>query len=117
NGGTNWTAVGAVSSASSLLLADTANTRLYFAPASNFSGSAAGALTVRGWDQSTGVAGNKVSTASTGTTTAFSSATDVVDVTVNAVNDAPVRTAGTVAALTINEDAAATSLGLTGVTY
>src|SRR5471032_3385607 len=40
-----------------------------------------------------------------------------IALTVNAVNDAPVRTAGTVAALTVNEDAAITSLGLTGVTY
>ena len=35
----------------------------------------------------------------------------------NAVNDAPVRTAGTVAALTVNEDAAITSLGLGSVVY
>ena len=35
----------------------------------------------------------------------------------NAVNDAPVRTAGTVSPLTVNEDAAITSLGLAGVTY
>ena len=32
NGGTNWTAVGTVSSTSSLLLADNASTRLYFRP-------------------------------------------------------------------------------------
>ena len=37
--------------------------------------------------------------------------------TVNSVNDAPVRTTGTVAALAINEDASATSLGLGRVTY
>src|SRR6185295_2486174 len=40
-----------------------------------------------------------------------------IGLTVTAVNDAPVRTAGTVAALTINEDAAATSLGLGSVAY
>ena len=67
NGGTNWTAVGTVSSASSLLLADNASTRLYFAPAANYNGSSASALTVRGWDQTSGTAGTKVSTASTQT--------------------------------------------------
>ena len=40
-----------------------------------------------------------------------------ITITVNAVNDAPVRTAGTVSPLTVNEDAAVTSLGLRGVTY
>jgi trimeric autotransporter adhesin len=90
NGGTTWTAVGAVSSASSLLLADDASTRLYFAPIVNFNGSAAAALTLRGWDQTSDAAGLKVSTASHGGITAFSSATDVVDVMVTAVNDAPV---------------------------
>ncbi|MEQ1680380.1 MAG: cadherin domain-containing protein, partial [Nitrospira sp.] len=45
-------------------------------------------LTVRAWDQSSGTAGTKVSTASNGGITAFSSATDTVNVTVTAVNDA-----------------------------
>ena len=40
-----------------------------------------------------------------------------ITITVNAVNDAPVRTAGTVSPLTVNEDAAITSLGLSDVTY
>ena len=43
--------------------------------------------------------------------------TESIAITVNAVNDAPVRTAGTVAALTVNEDAASTSLGLGSVVY
>ena len=38
--------------------------------------------------------------------------TESIAITVNAVNDAPVRTAGTVSPLTVNEDAAITSLGL-----
>jgi len=33
------------------------------------------------------------------------------------VNDAPIRTAGTVTSLTVLEDATATSLGLSSVTY
>ena len=43
--------------------------------------------------------------------------TQTVTITVNPVNDAPVRTAGTVANLTVAEDAGLTSLGLGGVTY
>jgi len=43
--------------------------------------------------------------------------TESIAITVNAVNDAPVRTAGSVAALTVNEDATATSLGLGTVAY
>ena len=89
NGGTTWTAVGTVSNTSALLLADNVSTRLYFAPNANYNGTSSAALTVRAWDQSSGTAGTKVSTASNGGTTAFSSATDTVDVTVTAVNDAP----------------------------
>ena len=92
NGGGSWAQVGTVSSAQSLLLADNGSTRLYFAPAANYSGAASAALTIRAWDQSSGSAGSKVSTAGNGGGTAFSSATDVVDVTVTAVNDAPVVT-------------------------
>ncbi|MEJ7593995.1 MAG: DUF4347 domain-containing protein, partial [Planctomycetaceae bacterium] len=89
NGGTNWTAIGSVNSGSSLLLADNANTRLYFAPGLNYNGTSTAALTIRAWDQSNGTAGTKVSTSTTGNLTAFSTATDVIDVTVTAVNDAP----------------------------
>ena len=84
NGGTTWTAVGTVSNTSALLLADNGSTRLYFAPNANYNGTSTAALTVRAWDQTSGTAGTKVSTASNGGTTAFSSATDTVDVTVTA---------------------------------
>lgn len=100
NGGGTWTAVGAVSNTAALLLADNGSTRLYFAPKANYNGTSSAALTVRAWDQSSGTAGTKVSTASNGGTTAFSSATDTVNVTVTAVNDAPtdlVLSANTVA--------------------
>ncbi len=89
NSGSNWTALGTVDSTSSLLLADNANTRLYFAPSAEYSGTIASGLTIRAWDQSTGTAGTKVSTSSNGGSTAFSSATDVIALTVVAVNDAP----------------------------
>ncbi|MBS0155651.1 MAG: cadherin domain-containing protein, partial [Nitrospira sp.] len=89
NGGTTWTVVGTVSNTAALLLADNANTRLYFAPNANYSGTSLAVLTVRAWDQTSGTAGTKVTTASNGGTTAFSSATDTIDVSVTAVNDAP----------------------------
>ncbi|MBA5869951.1 MAG: tandem-95 repeat protein, partial [Nitrospira sp. CR2.1] len=89
NGGSTWTAVGSVSNTSALLLADNGSTRLYFAPSADYNGTSSAALTVRAWDQTSGTAGTKVTTASNGGTTAFSSATDTIDVTVSAVNDAP----------------------------
>src|SRR6185295_3172820 len=51
-----------------------------------------------------GTAGTKVSTATTGGTTAFSAATDVIDVNVTAVNDAPTLSAP--ATFTVTEDVA-----------
>ncbi|MDP1955177.1 MAG: tandem-95 repeat protein [Polaromonas sp.] len=92
NGGTNWIAVGAVSNVSGLLLASNASTRVYFQPNANYNGSIATGLTIRAWDQTTGTAGTKVDTSVNGTTTAFSSATDTVAITVTAVNDAPINT-------------------------
>ncbi|MCC6967643.1 MAG: DUF4347 domain-containing protein, partial [Nitrospira sp.] len=89
NGGTAWATVGTVRDNSALLLADNASTRLYFAPSANYNGTSTAALTVRAWDQTSGAVGTKVTTASNGGTTAFSSATDTIDVTVTAVNDAP----------------------------
>ena len=60
------------------------------------------------------MAGTKVSTASTGGTTAFSSATDTVDAVVTAVNDAPVVVAsGGTTAYTENGVALAIDPGLT----
>jgi T1SS-143 domain-containing protein len=93
NGGTTWTAVGAVSNSSALLLEADGNTRLYFQPAANFSGTVTDGITFRAWDETTGTAGTKVDTSSNGGSSAFSSATDAASVTVNAANDAPVITA------------------------
>jgi uncharacterized delta-60 repeat protein len=111
NGGSSWTAVGTVNSGSSLLLADNANTRLYFQPNASYNGTSASALTIRAWDQTGGgVAGTKVSTASTGGTNPFSAVTDVIDVTVPNSNDAPVLdNSGTMSLTTINEDDAGNS--------
>jgi predicted outer membrane repeat protein len=94
NNGTNWTALGTVSNATARLLAADANTRVYFQPSANYNGTVTNALTFRAWDQTSGTNGNTTDTSSNGGTTAFSSVTDTVALTVNAVNDAPSFTAG-----------------------
>ena len=96
NGGSTWTAVGTVSDTSALLLADNGSTRLYFSPNADYNGTSTAALTVRAWDQTSGAVGAKVTTASNGGTTAFSSATDTIDVSVTPINDAPISTGGSV---------------------
>ncbi len=95
NGGTNWNAMGAVASNSARLLAADANTRIYFQPSANQNGTLSSAITFRAWDQTSGTNGALADTSSNGGTSAFSSATDVIDVTVTAVNDAPTLALGT----------------------
>ncbi|MGE0503572.1 MAG: DUF5801 repeats-in-toxin domain-containing protein [Rhizobiaceae bacterium] len=105
--GASWTDVGTVTNASALLLPDDA--RLYFQPSANATGAAS--ITFRAWDESgAGVAGTKVSTATNGDTTPFSSTTDTVSLTVTPVNDAP--TIGDLgdAPITYTENAAATRI-------
>lgn len=58
--------MGSVSNTSALLLADNGSTRLYFAPSADYNGTSSAALTVRAWDQTSGTAGTKVTTASNG---------------------------------------------------
>ncbi len=110
NGGTTWTAVGAVSNSSALLLEANGDTRLYFQPAANFSGTVTDGITFRAWDETTGTAGTKVNTSTNGGSTAFSSATDTASVTVNAANDAPTIIApngGAAFSVSINENTTA----------
>lgn len=83
--GTNWSGVGTVSDSSALLLA--ADDKLRFVPNADYNGSAN--ITYRGWDQTSGTAGNKVDASTSGGTTAFSTATESASVTINAVDDAP----------------------------
>jgi VCBS repeat-containing protein len=85
NGGT-WTALGAVSDISSLLL--TPSARLYFQPAADYDGDAA--ITFRAWDQTSGTNSGTADTTANGGTTAFSTATDTATFDVTPVNDAPV---------------------------
>ena len=87
-------------------------TRLAFTPSANYNGSISDVLTFRAWDQTSGSAGSKVDTTTNGGTSAFSSNTDTVSITVNAVNDAPTLDTSESPALTaIDEDTAAPSNG------
>ena len=85
--GANWTAAPSVSAANALLL--NADALLYFVPAANFNGILSTALSFRAWDQSSGSNGSLADVTSNGGSTAFSTATDLVSLTVSEVNDAP----------------------------
>ena len=72
-----------MSNTSALLLADDANTRSVLHAEYRLHGQL-DPLTFRAWDQTSGTAGTKVTTATNGGATAFSSATDTITVTVTA---------------------------------
>jgi hypothetical protein len=93
NGGANWFGIGAVADATARLLADNPNTRLRFVPGANQNGNAS--LTLRAWDQTSGVNGGTANATTNGGITAFSSATATATVTINAINDAPVLSSAT----------------------
>lgn len=104
--GTNWSDVGTVSDNSALLLA--ADDKLRFAPNADYNGSST--VTYRGWDQTSGTAGNKVDTSTNGGTSAFSTVTENASITVNAVNDAPTLSGGPYAFTATDEDTASTGI-------
>ena len=106
NNGSTWAQIGTVANNSALLLADNGQTRLFFVPKTDFTGNAGNsALSFRAWDQTSGVAGSKVSISPNGGTTAFSTTVDTIAVTVNRVNDAPVlNPAANLTMPTLNED-------------
>jgi hypothetical protein len=119
--GNLWYNVGSVSSTAARLLAADATTRIRFVPAANFNMSAPGAvlptITFCAWDRTTGANGNQANVNKSGGATAFSTATQTASLSVWEVNDAPVLIQGAVANLTVGAGWAATSLGLSGVTY
>ena len=93
NNGTSWQLMGTVSDASARLLAADGQTRIYFQPNANFNGTIASALTFRAWDRTTGNNGASAvntSGSNSGTTTAFSVATDTASITITEINDPPV---------------------------
>ena len=108
-GATAWIPFTASQGAARLLLAD-AGTRLYFQPDPDWQGSLPAALSFRAWDGSTGSNGGtadlSVPASSTGGNTAFSSATDVANLTVTPINDRPTTTSDVVLPA-ISEDLAA----------
>ncbi|MDB5905880.1 MAG: repeat-containing protein, partial [Betaproteobacteria bacterium] len=103
NGGTTWSALGAVSATSSRLLAADANTRVYFQPGATI-GTIPAALTFRAWDRTSGFNGAAADTSVNGGTTAFSIATDTAAVTI-AMNAAPTLPGTPNDLAPINEDA------------
>ena len=90
NNGGAWTAVSGATDGNALLLAADADTRLYFQANLNFNGTVTNAITFRAWDQSSGTAGSYVDSSTNGGSTAFSSAIDSANLTVQGVNDPPV---------------------------
>ena len=114
--GTDWISVGSPTTTAALLLPSDATTGLRFVPNGDFAGGS-GLVMYKAWDQTTGTSGGTANVSTSGGATAFSTATNGTSVFVTAVNDAPVRTAGTVANLTVTEDATLIALGLGGVTY
>lgn len=111
DGGSAWSALGSPSVAAARLLAADSNTRIYFKPSANFSGTLGSAITFRAWDRTSGSAGGTADTTVTGGTTAFSTATDTAAVTVTAVNDAP--TISAIADQTVAEDTASGAIAFT----
>ena len=104
DGGTIWTAFGAVTDNNATVLTDTANDRIRFVPNADFDGSVAAGITFRAWDASDTYANGAtgVNASINGDDTAFSIDTETVAITVTGVNDAPVNTIP--AAQTADED-------------
>ena len=84
--GATWQSVGSVSETSARLL--DASDQLRFIPNANYNGSET--LSFRGWDQTTGTAGDLADTSSNGDVTAFSADIELATLTIDPVNDAPV---------------------------
>ncbi|MEC8859521.1 MAG: DUF4347 domain-containing protein [Pseudomonadota bacterium] len=104
NNGTTWTQAPSLSSTNALLL--DGNARLYWQPTANANGTVAEAVHFRGWDQTSGTNGATANASVNGGTSAFSSATDTVAVTVNPVNDAPTINSGTQSITGVDENTA-----------
>jgi hypothetical protein len=95
-----------VSASSALLLKSTDKVR--FVP--NGENATTASISYHAWDQTgSGSSGSKVSVASTGADTAFSTATDTASITVTAVNDAPTVTSGSTVTLTGTDEVTTSS--------
>ncbi len=107
NSGASWITLGAVSNLNALLLADNGTTRLAFAANTNFNGTIANGLTIRAWDRTNGTNGTKVNASINGSSSAFSTATDVVSIILLVGNNAPLLSSVSLTANPVNEDAVA----------
>ncbi|HBN15921.1 MAG TPA: hypothetical protein DD407_12855, partial [Pseudohongiella sp.] len=104
NDGASWSAVATDVSDSKALTLDS-DDLLYWQPSTNVNGEVVDALTFRAWDLTAGEgSGEYENLGATGGTSAYSSNTDTVSVTVDAINDAPTINAGPLALAGINED-------------
>ncbi|MEC4816947.1 MAG: DUF4347 domain-containing protein [Scytonema sp. PMC 1069.18] len=102
--GSNWIPLGLVSDNNARLL--TANARIYFLPNSDSNGTINNILTFRAWDQNIGTNGSTADTTDPTvdvTTSAFSSATNTLTITINPGNNAPILS-DTNLFLSINEN-------------
>ncbi|WP_062092743.1 DUF4347 domain-containing protein, partial [Caballeronia udeis] len=109
NSGATWTefagnGMTAVSQANALHLVADGNTRVYFDPAPDWNGSVPNALTFRAWDQFDGAANGSLSALPAANTlgqglntpgSAYSSASQSVDLIGDPVNDAPIASGST----------------------
>ena len=86
DGGANWTGLGVVDTANSLLLEST--DRLRFVP--DGENSEVAVLSLKAWDGTSGTAGAKVDSSTAGGISAFSTTNETVSINVTAVNDSPV---------------------------
>lgn len=105
--GESWTQATATSDTEALLLRG--ENYVYWQPAANVNGTTPDALTFRGWDLTTGAEGSYVNASSHGVSTAFSSATDTISVSVTAVNDAPTLSTASKALAAIDENTTSTA--------
>ncbi|MBD8052025.1 putative Ig domain-containing protein, partial [Limnohabitans sp. JUR4] len=86
NGGSTWSEFSTVDANSVLVLRDEANTRLYFKPNANYSGSQSGEITIRSWYKWAGVgpnggialSGTKVDGTTSVANTAFSKTAETI---------------------------------------
>ncbi|XZN91416.1 MAG: DUF4347 domain-containing protein [Microcoleus sp.] len=114
DGGTTWTALGAVSDTNARLLAADANTRIYFQPTADYNGTVANGITFRAWDQ---IVGTNGSTSNSTINIGVSTATDTAAITVNPVNDKPSFTNAGNQILTSWTNATQSSPWVNGVTF
>jgi len=89
NNGTTWTPFGTPAENAARLLAADAGTRVRFVPESDYFGAVAQGLSLRAWDQTSGVNGGIADVSINGGVKAFSAVVETVSIKVTSVNDEP----------------------------